>query len=104
MTADLERRLAEGPPPRCGDHVYHHPTEEHWVVAYVRGRYLGWCGWPGGEAPVADCMVTKRCTDEEHEALLVQIVFGGTGDLRGARAAEDLAALRSRRAGGGDND
>lgn len=51
---------------RCGDHVHHGPTGEDWVVAYVDGEHLGWCGWPAGEAKVADCTLTKACSDEKH--------------------------------------
>lgn len=53
-------------PPRAGDHVLHHPTGETWVVAYVDGDYLAWCGWPEGEANLSDCTIVKRCSDDEH--------------------------------------
>ena len=32
-----------------GDTVKHGPTGETWVVAYVQGDRLAWCGWPEGE-------------------------------------------------------
>jgi hypothetical protein len=36
------------------DHVLHGPSGETWVVAYVEGDRLAWCGWPEGEAKLAD--------------------------------------------------
>lgn len=60
---------------RCGDHVFHRPTREHWLVAYVDGDYLAWCGWPEGEARVADCDLIKECSDEEHLKLLTEIAL-----------------------------
>lgn len=52
------------------DHVLHGPTGEEWVVAYVIGDHLAWCGWPPGQAALADCTLTKKATDEEREKLL----------------------------------
>lgn len=51
---------------RCGDTVKHLPTGETWQVAYVDGDRMSWAGWPEGEADVADCVVERLCTDEEH--------------------------------------
>lgn len=51
---------------RAGDIVHHEPTGEDWVVAYVDGEYLAWCGWPEGEAKLSDCWLKKSCTDKEH--------------------------------------
>jgi hypothetical protein len=73
---------------RCGDHVHHGPTGEDWVVAYVDGEYLAWCGWPAGEAKVADCKLTKACDDEEHMRLLRLCAASD-----GKRARMALAAL-----------
>jgi hypothetical protein len=58
---------------RAGDIVHHEPTGEDWVVAYVDGEYLGWCGWPAGEAKLSDCWLKKTCTDEEHLHRLQEI-------------------------------
>ncbi len=59
--------------PRAGDIVAHGPTGEQWVVAYVDGEYLGWCGWPEGEAKLTDCTIVTRCADAEHLDWLRQI-------------------------------
>lgn len=78
---------------RCGDHVHHIPSGEDWVVAYadyVTG-YLSWCGWPDGEAKIADCRLIKRATDAEHLDWLTQIANGD--GRRGARAREELEAM-----------
>lgn len=74
---------------RAGDHVHHKPSGEKWVVAYVDGDYVGWCGWPAGEANVADCELVKACTDEEHRAILEELVKIGGKRASRARAALD---------------
>lgn len=51
---------------RCGDIVKHGPTGEEWLVAYVDGEHLAWCGWPEGEARVADCTLVRAVDDERH--------------------------------------
>jgi hypothetical protein len=56
----------EGRTIRGGDHVFHRPTGETWIVEYVKGDYLAWCGFPRGEARVADCTLVKACSDDEH--------------------------------------
>lgn len=40
---------------RTGDHVLHKPSGETWVVAFVDGDDLAWCGWPNGLARTSDC-------------------------------------------------
>ncbi len=58
------------PPPRGvarepiqpGDHVHHAPTGEDWVVKRVIGDKLEWCGWPPGQADLADCTLIERAT------------------------------------------
>jgi hypothetical protein len=74
---------------RCGDHVRHAPTGETWVVAYVDGEHLAWCGWPEGEAKVSDCTLIKRCSDEEHVTLLREVARSD-----GKRARRALESLR----------
>lgn len=64
---------------KAGDYVYHKPSGETWVVAYRDGEYLGYCGWPPGEAKVADCQLVKSCTKEEHLALLEALATAGSG-------------------------
>lgn len=80
---------------RCGDVVKHEPTGEEWVVAYEDGEYMAWCGWPDGQARVADCTVVKACTDEEHLHWLTQVATSKTG--RRARMAQAaLDALKAK--------
>lgn len=78
--------------PRAGDHVFHRPTGETWVVAYCEGDDLAWCGWPDGLARTSDCEIVKRCSDEEHVAWLRQIA-DGAGGHRQTRAEAALAAM-----------
>ena len=64
---------------RTGDTVFHRPSGETWLVAYVDGDRLAWCGWPEGEAQLADCELVKSCTDERHWALVEEIARGASG-------------------------
>ena len=80
---------------RAGDIVHHKPTGEDWVVAYVDGEYLAWCGWPDGRAKLADCQLKKSCTDEEHIKWLREIAE--SSGTRASRAQRALEALFSRR-------
>lgn len=76
---------------RAGDIVHHEPTGEDWVVAYVEGDRLSWCGWPEGEANLNDCWLKKTVSDEEHRKILIEIAK--SEGRRGRRAREALAAL-----------
>ena len=78
-----------GDTPRCGDHVHHKPSGEDWVVAYVSGDRLAWCGWPDGTAALEDCEIISYCTDEEHLKQLRECAASS-----GARASHALQALR----------
>lgn len=78
---------------RAGDIVHHEPSGEDWVVAYVDGEDLAWCGWPDGIARAADCWLKKSCTDEEHLKLLKEIAKSDGRRARKAKAA--LVALGS---------
>ncbi len=68
---------------RTGDHVYHRPSGEEWIVACVRGDRLSWCGWPEGQAEVADCELIAACTDAEHWSLVEKIARVTGSDHRG---------------------
>ncbi|MDE2098643.1 MAG: hypothetical protein KGL39_15420 [Patescibacteria group bacterium] len=57
----------------CGDTVKHEPTGETWLVAHVDGDRLAWCGWPPGEAELADCTLVRKATAEERLRLLRRI-------------------------------
>lgn len=60
---------------RTGDAVFHRPTRETWLVAYVdeaRGELVP-CGWPMCFARVEDCDLREACTDAESEALLLRL-------------------------------
>jgi len=60
---------------RTGDHVKHRPTGETWVVAavYPTEGKLAWCGWPPGQANIADCELVHECTDDEHFKLVTDL-------------------------------
>lgn len=73
------------------DHVQHGPSGESWVVAYVRGDRLAWCGWPQGEAALSDCTLVKKATAEQRIKLLREMANGGS-DPRSRYASERLEA------------
>lgn len=74
------------------DFVHHEPTGENWVVAYVRDGRLAWCGWPPGEAALADCKLVRKATPAERDKLLREMAASGSPDMRAAYACQRLAA------------
>lgn len=58
------------------DVVKHVPTGEEWLVAYVKGDKLAWCGWPEGEANLSDCELIKVATDDARYDLLQEMAKG----------------------------
>ena len=64
---------------RTGDTVLHTPSGEEWLVAYVQGDHLAWCGWPEGEAQLADCVLLEACTDDRHWKLVREIAAARAG-------------------------
>lgn len=73
-----------------GDSVFHVPTGENWLVAYVDGERLAWCGWPEGTAALADCRLVRKATPEERERLLRQIASGSGDGARQRHARNKL--------------
>ncbi len=67
--------------PRCGDHVFHQPSGETWLVAWADDEHLAPNGWPPSVAQLSDCEVVRRCTDAEHEAA-VRMWLNSTGGTR----------------------
>ncbi len=77
-----------------GDYVKHHPTGESWVVAYVRGDRLAWCGWPEGEAALADCELEQKATPERRAELLQDMAKLGDESARGRYARHVLSTAK----------
>lgn len=77
---------------RTGDTVRHGPTSEEWIVAYVDGDRLAWCGWPEGEALMSDCTLVRECTDEQHWEWVARIAASVSGK-RASRCQAMLAEL-----------
>jgi hypothetical protein len=73
-----------------GDEVLHGPTGEKWLVAYVRGDRLAWCGWPQGEAALADCTLLMKADPEARDKLLLEMAALGN-DARATYARDRLA-------------
>jgi len=76
-----------------GDFVHHTPSNEDWVVAYVQGDYLAWCGWPEGEAKVSDCVLREKATPEKRLELLQQMAAMSGQDARQRYAQRRLQEL-----------
>jgi len=70
-----------------GDAVKHGPTGETWLVAYVEGDRLAWCGWPEGFADLADCTLTRKATPEQRIKLLREMAADGRTQDRRYRVA-----------------
>ena len=83
MTEDLVPQPAIG----TGDVAQHGPTGETWTVAYVQGDRLAWCGWPEGEARLADCTLVEKATSRERDRLLREMAAMTGSDARQRYAA-----------------
>lgn len=81
-----------------GDAVYHGPSGETWLVAYVEGDYLTACGWPETRALLTDCTLVRKATPERRRALLREMADMHGDDSRkryAIRALADSAEGRS---------
>jgi hypothetical protein len=76
-----------------GDVVFHHPTGENWVVAYVRDGRLAWIGWPKGEALLADCELREPSDDAYRMEMLQRMAQINADDARGRYARHRLATV-----------
>lgn len=72
------------------DIVFHRPSRETWVVAYVRGDRLCACGWPETLAALSDCVLVEKASASERMALLQRMAESGA-DSRGRYARQALA-------------
>lgn len=73
-----------------GDTVFHEPSGEEWLVAGVDGDRLMWCGWPEGDAALADCRLVKKATPEARRQLLLRLSQMPGNDQRKAFARRVL--------------
>lgn len=71
---------------RTGDHVYHKPSGETWVVAWAdhSSGYMSPCGWPTCQAQISDCAVTRIATDEECQEIIDRLSESGRSDAQKA--------------------
>jgi hypothetical protein len=74
-----------------GDYVHHARSGEDWVVAYVRGDRVAWCGWPPGEAALADCTLVQKASSADRAKLLLEMANSMNSDIRAAYARAKLA-------------
>jgi hypothetical protein len=73
-----------------GDTVFHRPTGETWLVAYVEDGKLAWCGWPEGYADLADCELKQKASEEARSKLLLQMSAIQRTDARARYARRRL--------------
>ena len=88
--------------PRTADVVFHKPTGERWVVAFVQNGKLFWCGWPLGCADLSNCTIVKKATDEEYEKLLKEMA--NMNDNRDPRYQYAIAEYKRREDFGPNGD
>lgn len=80
---------------RTGDHVFHTPSGETWVVAWAdeESGYMAPCGWPTCQASIDDCEITKRATDDECRDLIERLSGSGRTDAHRAAQIADRAKV-----------
>lgn len=83
---------------RTGDHVFHEPTLENWVVGWADPEtgYMAPCGWPTCQARISDCTVLFSATDEECAKLVDEFSKSGRSDAHKAAEIADRAALEAK--------
>lgn len=69
MTDPVQQTIL--PEMRAGDHVYHEPSGETWVLGRVTEEHVYPAGWPPCRAERHDCTLVKPCTDDQHNAMKV---------------------------------
>jgi hypothetical protein len=72
-----------------GDVVFHAPSGETWLVAFVEGDRLIACGWPETVAQLEHCTLKRKATPEQRLKLLIEMQHAG--GIRGAYAVQRLA-------------
>lgn len=77
-----------------GDYVRHCPSDESWVVAYVQGDRVAWCGWPQGEAKLSDCTLLEKATPERRLLRLAEITKMPGDDPRKRYAVARLRQMK----------
>lgn len=89
---DFETELLFPDMINTADTVYHSPTGETWVVAFVDRDRLAWCGWPEGLAELKDCTLIEKATADAREKLLHQMAASDSDDSRVRFAKRILGA------------
>ena len=77
---------------RSGDHVYHKPSEETWVVAWADPEtgYMAPCGWPTCQALISDCEMVKEASDAESADIIERVQSSGRSDSHKPKALHSL--------------
>ena len=80
---------------KAGDVVKHHPSNETWVVAAVRGdgEHFFACGWPETMARIDDCTLVEECSSEDSIETLRKVARSDGARASAARA--NLCSLAS---------
>lgn len=75
-----------------GDTVFHQPTGETWLVAFVEDEWISWCGWPEGRGQLSDCTLKEKATPEARQELLEQLAAMNESDHRQRYAKQRLSS------------
>ena len=94
----LKRMGLERKPFRAGDYIQHQPSGEEWVLACDEEPYgdttdVICCGWPETIARGEHCMLVEAASDERRLDYLQRVAKQCAGQLRGSRAASQLARV-----------
>ena len=74
---------------RAGDHIFHEPSGEKWVLACDQnGSDVVCAGWPESVAKAEHCTLVRAATDEERVEMLRDCIK--LGGLRGSWARRQL--------------
>lgn len=88
---------------RAGDHVHHHPSGEHWLLACDESDgYVLPGGWPETMARSSDCTLLKAATDEERLKTLREVAKSRCV-TRSSWARQQLEAMEPKAAPGTAN-
>ena len=74
-----------------GDHVYHEPSGEDWIVAYVENGRLAPCGWPSCLAELSDCQLLNKASPQSRLEVLNEMASMKGSDHRAVYAISLVA-------------
>jgi len=75
-----------------GDIVTHGDSGEEWMVAYVQGAVISFCGWPDTLEKLADFTLVEKATTKRRSNVLERMAesTGHRADYARSRITSDL--------------